>query len=159
MYSENRNDYNREERQNVSWWGSRHGRHSGSSSGIRRGRRITLIDLILLAVAAGVLVPWFLSMDRGRDMGPYSVVLEVKERRDIYHVKIEFRLAEDRTADEGTTVGWKLLDGHGNTVFEDRDLPPAPGESRIFRYAGEIEKTYSLEIHGGTDILSVNPLE
>lgn len=46
-----------QERRDVSWWYSRHGGRSRDWSALRRSRRITLIDMLFLAVTAGVLLP------------------------------------------------------------------------------------------------------
>ena len=46
-----------QERRNVSWWYSRHGERSRDWSGVKRSRRITLIDMLLLAVTAGIILP------------------------------------------------------------------------------------------------------
>ena len=46
-----------QERRNVSWWYSRHGERSRDWSGVKRSRRITFIDMLLLAVTAGIILP------------------------------------------------------------------------------------------------------
>lgn len=46
-----------QERRDISWWYSRHGGRSRDWSALRRSRRITLIDMLFLAVTAGVLLP------------------------------------------------------------------------------------------------------
>lgn len=46
-----------QERRDISWWYSRHGERSRDWSALRRSRRITLMDMLLLAVTAGVLLP------------------------------------------------------------------------------------------------------
>ena len=48
---------NNQERRDISWWYSRHGGRSRDSSALRRSRRITLIDMLFLAVTAGVILP------------------------------------------------------------------------------------------------------
>ena len=46
-----------QERRDISWWYSRHGGRSRDWSSLRRSRRITLIDMLFLAVTAGVILP------------------------------------------------------------------------------------------------------
>lgn len=46
-----------QERRDISWWYSRHGGRSRDWSALKRSRRITLIDMLFLAVTAGVLLP------------------------------------------------------------------------------------------------------
>ena len=46
-----------QERRDISWWYSRHGGRSRDWSALRRSRRITLIDMLFLAVTAGIILP------------------------------------------------------------------------------------------------------
>ena len=156
MYQENPNDYSREDRLRVSWWSSHRGRGGPRTKTGRAGRRITLIDMLLLAVAAGVLVPWILSMDRGLELGPYKVDVDIRERRSDTLIRIEFALVQDAAGDaDDSLIGWNLLDGEGNRVHQEMDLPPLPGRSRIFRYIGEVGETWSIVIHAGDENRSI----
>lgn len=155
----NPNDYNRAERENISWWSSRRGRDSRSTGFMKKGRRITLIDMLLLVVMAGILIPWILSMDRSLESGPYKVYIDVQERSSDVLVKLEIALPDDAGIPADTVVGWNVYGIGSLLLHEDRDLPPNPGESRIFRFISTEGTPDRLEILAGEGNLVISPVE
>ncbi len=152
----NPQDYNREERKAATWWSSRHTAGDRDASSLKRIRKLTLIDLLLLLVMAGVLIPWVFQMDRRIDSGPYKVDLREHRREGslVLVLKISLPKNED-TADENDLVGWKIFDGDGFSVHQEYDLPPLPGHSREFIYSAEAESRYLCEVTAGSETTGI----
>lgn len=105
-----------QERRNVSWWYSRHGKRSRDWSGVKRSRRITLIDMLLLAVTAGIILPRLLQFSAAaqpssqpssqppsqpavrksehRTLGPLQVQTAENHRRGTLILTADFSLPE-----------------------------------------------------------------
>ncbi len=150
------NDYNRRERQDVSWWSNRRGRGGNTSGNLKQNRRITLIDLLLLAVMTGVLVPWFLTMDRGIESGIYTVNYDSSNRTNDILVKLEISIDKDSSVSTDDSVGWSIYSDTGDLLHKDMDLPPMPGESRFFRFISDSQTPDRLEIHLGSENIDIS---
>ena len=145
----NPNDYSREERRRLSWRGSRGKVGLTHSSALRQGRRLTLIDMLLLAVMAALLVPWAIHRNQIHELGDYQVRLKRSESEletaMILTVSLP-RNAEDR---DGGLVGWKIVDNQGNLFHEDYDIPPEPGNFREFVAGLDRRETYTCILIAG----------
>lgn len=152
----NPNDYNREERKNSSWWSSRHRSGYGSAESLRQGRRLTLIDLVLLVVMIGVLVPWIVQRDNTKDLGPFRVRIEKRSRNSqvTLILKVSLPSGADSIVDE--TVGWRIIDQAGMLLHEEYDLPPMPGKSREFFYTAPAVPVLRVNILAGGDSLEID---
>ena len=153
------NDYNPEQRTEVSWWSSRRGRGIRGSGSLKKLRRITLIDLLLLAVAAGVLVPWFLSMDQGEELAGYLTKFSIVRHAGFPTLKLEISLDDEADPGIALIVGWRLFDSDGSLIAQESDIPPEPGESRIFRRIIEGEYPGRVEIFVDDEILQIEPVK
>ena len=152
----NPHDYNREERKRATWWSSRHNTASKGAASLKRIRRLTLIDLLLLLVMMGVLIPWVLQMDSRIEAGPYRVRLDNHRRKDSFVITLKITLPRGSdVVDDESFVGWRILDGEGLILHQESDLPPLPGSSREFIYLLKPDVRYSCEIIAGSEILEV----
>ncbi len=153
----NPQDYNREERKRSSWWSSRHSSAEDSGAVLKRLRKLTLIDLLLLLVMMGVLIPWVLQMDSRIDAGPYKVRLD--ERRSDGSLVLILRITLSRGTDTyitaGDKLGWKIFDEDGFLLHEEFDIPPISGKSREFIYLIDRDGIFSCEIIAGNEILTI----
>jgi|GEM_PF-2418633 len=152
----NPHDYNREERKRATWWSSRHNTASKGAASLKRIRRLTLIDLLLLLVMMGVLIPWVLQMDSRIEAGPYKVRLDKHLRQDslVLTMKVTLPRGSDAVDDE-SIVGWRIRDGEGLIIHRESDLPPLPGSSREFIYRLKPDARYICEIIAGSEILEI----
>ena len=153
--SVNPQDYDRAERRAASWWSSRHRNPEGGSP-LKRIRRLTLIDLLLLIVMMGVLIPWFLQMDRSVDAGPYKVIL--KERLHSGNRVLTLKISLPRGADpggDGELAGWSIFDSEELLVHEDYDLSPLPGSYREFLYTVNSGESFLCRITAGSETLEI----
>jgi len=152
----NPQDYSRKERKEATWWSSRHQSSFKSDAALKRTRRLTLMDLLLLLVMMGVLIPWFLQMDNRIIAEPYKVSL-VEHRRNgtlVLTLKILLPGNAEPIADD-SLVGWKILDDEGLLLHQEYDLPPLPGKNREFVHMLSPEGRYSCEITAGSEILVI----
>lgn len=152
----NPHEYNREERKRATWWSSRHSSAFKGTASLKRIRRLTLIDLLLLLVMMGVLIPWVMQMDSRIEAGPYKIRLEKHLRQDslVLTMKITLPRGSDTVKDE-SIVGWRIQDDEGQTIHQESDLPPLPGSSREFLYRLKPDTSYSCEIIAGSEILEI----
>lgn len=128
----NPQQYDREERKKATWWSSRHNGEKRSSQSMRRSRRITLIDLLLLALMAGLLAPWLMSRADAAETEPYRIRLS-KGFDTANSVVLRVSLSNGKktpAADE--IVGWILYGPDDEPFHREVDLAPAPGGRRIF---------------------------
>lgn len=144
-------DYNREERKNSSWWSSRHVSGTGGLDTLRRARRLTLMDLLLLLVMMGVLIPWILQMEDTIDAGPYKVRVDERHRNGELVLILKISLPRGSVMTDDDAVGWIIFDETGSMLHREYDLPPAPGKSREFVYLVGLERSVSCEIIAGID--------
>ncbi|RKX76022.1 MAG: hypothetical protein DRP60_08055 [Spirochaetes bacterium] len=152
----NPHDYNREERKRATWWSSRHSSVSGGSASIKRARRLTLIDLLLLLVMMGVLIPWVLQMDSRIEAGPYKVGLDNHRRQDSLVLTKKIALPRGSDAVDGeSVVGWIIRDSEGQIIHQEFDLPPLPGSSREFICMLKPDVGYFCEIVAGSEVLEI----
>jgi len=152
----NPQDYDRDERKAATWWSSRHTAGNRDLSSLKRIRKLTLIDLLLLLVMAGVLIPWVVQMDRRIDAGPYKVDLKEHRRDESLVLILKITLSGSAEVSDGNhLVGWKILDEDGLIVHQEYDLPPLPGNFREFLYMADSEARYICELSAGTEILSI----
>lgn len=154
--SVNPNDYSREERRNSSRWSSRHKSDSRAIDTLRRTRRLTLIDMILLIVMIGVLVPWVVRMDNATDLGPYRVKIDERSRSNRFTLILKVTLPSGSEAVIDETLGWRVYDQNGILLHEEFDLPPMPGKSREFLFSVTDDQPLSLEILAGSERLEIN---
>ncbi len=156
------------ERDSISWWASRHGRIKSSTEGVKRSRRITLLDLLLLVVMAGILVPWILIEDSNKSLGPYNARIEKKQRENRYGENqtwliLNIQLKKEPDAEEAESaeepVGWIISDSDGLKLHEEWDLPPDTGKSRRFSYLMPKDCSLSCRIYAGgeTVVIPVEP--
>ncbi len=128
-------EYNREERHSLSW---RHTRHHGGgdqNGSIRHSRRITLLDLLLLVILMGVLVPWMFYIRKQHTLGPYDLDMDKQKLDGITLYISKISLAENASVDEDITqIGIKVFNRSGLVIHESRDLPPDSGQVREFIY-------------------------
>ncbi len=145
---------NSREREEISWWTSRHGKHKSSTDAVRRSRRLTLLDIIFLAVMLGVLVPWVLRMNSEQNLGPYRVRIEQKAGRDEDWLVLEIRL---KKSSEGISpeelIGWQIQNTEGGMLHEEWDIPPESGASRQFTYKISGESALKCSVHAGGETL------
>ena len=149
------NDYNREERRNSSWWSSRHRADSGGIGTLKKVRRLTLLDLILLLVMMGVLVPWVLQMDGRVDAGPYKVRIDKNYRNGELTLLLKISLSSGSDAEAGETVGWSIYDEGGALLHEEWDIAPPPGKRREFVFQGASELSVRCEVLAGNDNVKI----
>ena len=148
-----------QERRDISWWYSRHGERSRDWSALRRSRRITLMDMLLLAVTAGVLLPRLLQFaaaaqpaaqpaakpavreSEHRTLGSLQVQTAENHRGGTLTLTADFSLPEpippehtpaaaDTAADTPADIGITIYDHTHKPLDSAFDLPPAPGRSR-----------------------------
>ena len=153
--SVNPQDYDRAERRAATWWSSRHRQPEGGSS-LKRIRRLTLIDLLLLIVMMGILIPWFLQMDRSLEAGPYKVILKkhIHSGNRILTLKISLPRGAD-SASDGELAGWSIFDSEKHLVHQDFDLAPLPGSSREFLYSVNPGESFLCKITAGSENLEI----
>ncbi len=153
-------------RKNISWWASRHGGYLHSSDGLKKGRRLTFFDLLLLVVMAGVLVPFLLGMDRSRELGSYRVQLSSKKSEAGVLLTLKIRRpaggalskeTESASPDSSELVGWRISNVRGELIHEEWDLPPQEGSSREFYYTCAEEITLNCQVHAGGQTLEIQP--
>ena len=143
-----------QERRDISWWYSRHGGRSRDWSALRRSRRITLIDMLLLAVTAGILLPRLLQFaasaqpaakpavqeSEHRTLGSLQVQTAENHRGGTLTLTADFFLPEPippedtptaaDTPDTPADIGIIIYDHTHKPLDSVFDLPPAPGRSR-----------------------------
>ena len=149
------NDYNREERRNSSWWSSRHRAGSGGIGTLKKIRRLTLLDLVLLLVIIGVLVPWVLQMESGVDAGPYKIRIDKHFRNGELTLLLKISLSSGSDAKTGDTVGWSIYDDSGNLLHEEWDIAPLPGKRREFVFQGASELSVRCEVLAGNENIKI----
>ena len=150
-------DYNREERKNATWWSSRHDASSDSALSLRRLRKLTLIDLLLLLVMMGILIPWVLQMDHRIDADPYKVRLDEHHRNGTHVLALRISLPRRGTPDpQEALVGWRILDEDGIQIHQEYDLPPSPGEAREFLFTMNPGVRYNCEVTAGSRIQEIH---
>lgn len=146
---------NNQERRDISWWYSRHGERSRDWSALRRSRRITLIDMLFLAVTAGVLLPRLLQFaaaaqpaskpavreSEHRTLGSLQIQTAENRRGGTLTLTADFSLPEpippedtptaaDTAVDTPADIGITIYDHTHKPLDSVFDLPPAPGRSR-----------------------------
>ena len=148
-----------QERRDISWWYSRHGERSRDWSGVKRSRRITLIDMLLLAVTAGIILPRLLQFSAAaqpaaqptsresehRTLGSLQIQTAENHRGGTLILTADFSLpepippehtptaadrAEDTAVDTPADIGITIYDHTHKPLDSVFDLPPAPGRSR-----------------------------
>lgn len=144
-----------QERRDISWWYSRHGGRSRDWSALRRSRRITLIDMLFLAVTAGVLLPRLLQFaaaaqppaqpavreSEHRTLGSLQVQTAENHRGGTLTLTADFSLPEpippehtptaaDTAVDTPADIGITIYDHTHKPLDSAFDLLPAPGRSR-----------------------------
>lgn len=97
-------------------------------SGRNPGRRLTLIDLLLLTVMMGVLIPWIVQKNQEFKAGDFRCRIEVKN--DVVTLKIRQSAGTD--LHDGILVGWTVSSEDGRLLHEEYDLAPEKGGSREF---------------------------
>jgi hypothetical protein len=152
----NHHDYSRDERRRASWWNSRHPERSDVGSGLRRGRRITLIDLLLLVVMSGILLPWLLSREDIITAGSYELRLDRRTRSENLVLLLDISLPDDLPSTDGDLVGWSIYDTGGNLLHSETDLAPKAGESVEFVKILPEGEAKSIEIVAGEHRVSIN---
>jgi hypothetical protein len=87
----------------------------------------------------GVLLPWFLHMNRSIEAGSYKIVLDERFRDESLVLILKISLSRSGTPEVGDIVGWRITDESGVPVYEEYDLPPESGNPRefIFTTAGD----------------------
>ena len=153
--SVNPQDYDREERKNTSWWSSRYKSISDGGKSLKQVRRLTMIDLLLLLVMLGVLIPWVLQMDKRIDAGSYKVGLEQHSRNGSLVLVLNIALPRSAEVETEGTIGWRISGGEGTFIYEEFDLPPLPGNSREFIYMINNDGSYQCEIIAGSDTVMI----
>lgn len=148
-----------QERRDISWWYSRHGGRSRDWSALRRSRRITLIDMLFLAVTAGIILPRLLQFaaaaqpdskpvsqpavreSEHRTLGSLHVQTAENHRGGTLTLTADFSLPEpippedtptaaDRAVHTPADIGITIYDHTHKPLDSVFDLPPAPGRSR-----------------------------
>ena len=116
---------------------------------MRRSRRITLIDMLLLAVMAGVLVPWLLGRVGIEETAPYRIRISAGSGGSgAVVLRVSLPIGEDAPAD-GEIVGWVLYGPDGAAFHEEADLAPTPGGRRVFVADAGDRETVRCEIRIG----------
>lgn len=152
----NPNDYSREERRNSSWWSSRHRNSSGAVETVRQARRLTLIDMVLLIVMMGILIPWIVQMDNAMDLGPYRVKIDERSRKNQTTLILKLSLPAETEGLVDETVGWRIYDQAGILLHEEYDLPPMPGKRREFLFSLPAAELLIVEILAGSHSLEID---
>lgn len=131
-------EYNYDERCESSWWFSRHRKNGNHDKRINRSQRIILIDLLLLSLMLGVLVPWFLRIGKVYNLGSYKVTLEIKELKGVKIFIFQFSPKKNLTELQNVNqIGIVITDGLGNVIYESQDIPSPEGEKRTFIFRDE----------------------
>lgn len=152
----NHHDYDRDERRRASWWYSRHPEKQDAGSGLRRGRRITLIDLLLLVVMSGILLPWLLSREDIVLVGSYKVKLDRSTRDENLVLILDISPSGDSPLKDGDLVGWTIYDAGGKPLHSETDLAPESGDSVEFIGIVSKEQANSIEVVAGDHQVSIN---
>ena len=149
------NDYNRKERRNSSWWSSRHRADSGGIGTLKKIRRLTLFDLVLLLVMMGVLLPLAIRMEGRVDAGPYKVRIDKHYRNEELTLLLKISLSSGSDAEAGETVGWSIYDDDGTLLHEEWDIAPLPGKRREFVFQGSSELSVRCEVLAGNENVEI----
>ncbi len=144
-------EYNREERHSLSW---RHIRHHGGADqneSIRHSRRITLLDLVLLVILMGVLVPWVFHIGKQQTLGPYNLDMDEQKIDEISHYIAKISLDENASVEEDITqIGIKVFNRSGLVIHESWDIPPDSGQVREFIYRDTEGQAATLKVFAGS---------
>lgn len=118
---------------------SGYGGRSRDRDGIRRARRITLIDILLLALSVGVLVPFLLRATavehsdsaeaHSRVLGDVQVQTAENRRAGILVITANFSLADNASPGD-TDVGIVIYSREDKPVDSAFDLAPAADSPR-----------------------------
>lgn len=122
---------------------------------LKRVRRLTLIDLLLLVVMLGVLVPWIVQMDRKIDVGPYRAGIDERRRNGGLTLILDISLPAGADLSEEGRVGWMIYDESDVLLHEEYDLSPLPGKSREFIFRSESYQALRCEISAGNSIVGI----
>jgi hypothetical protein len=145
-------DYDRDERRSLSWWASRRTSAGKGADTIRRARRLTLIDLLILALMAGVLVPFMLTQADKVSLGPFQASIKEQIRADERHLVLRVHLPGNGSVLSESPVGWRIYDNGGTLIHEEWDLPPSPGTTREFLFVSDTHEKLRCEIAAGDEL-------
>ena len=132
----NPHEFDRDELKNISWWSSRHTVRADQTEGIKRSRRLVLIDILILAVFAGVLIPWVMPALRRHSLGVYSIQLKRQSIDGIVAYTVRLSHADEEEAvGIVNQIGIAIMDESGKVIHTSEDIPPTRGEKREFVYS------------------------
>jgi hypothetical protein len=157
--SVNPQDYDREERKSSTWWSSRHDRSLESMNVQRQIRRLTLIDLMILLVMAGIIIPFALHKDTAYEIGAYRIRIKEEVRGDGLLVTLTMDLPSRADPGGASYAGWIIYDENGFQVHQDRDLPPPPGGTREFIFLPMLKTAFQYRIFIGEETLILPPVK
>ncbi|RLW69171.1 MAG: hypothetical protein B6D68_02430 [spirochete symbiont of Stewartia floridana] len=152
----NPHEFDKDELKNISWWSSRHPVGTDRDEGIKRSRRLVLLDILILAIFAGVLIPWVMPALRSRSLGVYSIQLKRQSIDGI--IAYTVRLSHTDEADAGGTVnqiGIAIMDESGKVIYTSEDIPPARGEKREFVYLDTENRAESLRVFADSEAIVI----
>jgi hypothetical protein len=141
------NDYSRNERKESSWWNLRHPSDYGIRKTAAPSRRLILIDIIFLLIIGGVIVPVIINRNNTWKTGAYKISIDKKTDGDsqIIFLNItglpEKNLQNTNSAEvpetDNNPVGWEIYSEQGKLLHKESDLPPSPGETRVFMFTAK----------------------
>ena len=148
------NDYSSEERQRI--LRPRRGLRKGD--GIRSSRRLFWIDLLLLAVMAGILVPWAIERKSKVNLGPVSAKIK-QVSGEFSRLTIAFEWEKKHQAQEQVPLSMEVFDGKTLVGRDSGVLKPAEEENvllldlreqdvtHVWVYAGEFSQEIELTLN------------
>jgi hypothetical protein len=145
-------DYDRDERRSSSWWSSRHRSAGKDPDIVKRTRRLTLIDLAILVLMMGVLVPLLLTQADKVLLGPFQASIKEKIRGDERHLVLRVHLPGNGSVLSESPVGWRIFDNGGTLIHEEWDLPPSLGTTREFHFVSDAHEKLRCEIAAGDEL-------
>lgn len=143
----NPQEFDRTELKTISWWSSRHWKTSVRDGAIKRSRRLVLIDLFILTIFAGVLIPWILPTLSTHTLGNYSAKFNKRKIDGIHIYTVSLVLSDNASENqEINQLGFAVMDESDRIIYESNDILPGRGEKREFIYHDEENQAESIKV-------------
>jgi len=99
----------------------------------------------------GVLLPWFLHINRSIVAGSYRIIFDEHFRDESLVLILKISLSRGGTPEAGDIVGWRITDESGVPVHEEYDLPPESGTPREFIFMTAGDGPFRCEVSAGSE--------